>query len=307
MTYLHLLLASSLLIPSTRVDPQFDDDEIVKKALEKAGRQLEADWFRIPTSWEDAWVYQSKKHQVRTMHSFWLAKTVAKSLDDMTQHFEAFLGLKAVSGRRLPVEIHPDLAAYQNVGGSVQNDRTAHHSSAHGAFWTNELDGEPVITYELSPISLVKRFATHAAFHRHLHACNANNFPEWLEEALCAYFEMYWDTTEDRSTPHFRSLVKRGELRSWVELTQLTADQFGPNERVQLAMMVHFLQNVCESTRQVENKEGVLSPGPFQEYVQARARRAADQPLDEGLQEIGAWMADPVLEEEYRALGEPAD
>ncbi|MFN0245079.1 MAG: hypothetical protein ACKVWV_19520 [Planctomycetota bacterium] len=242
---------------------------VVDRALERAQANLigATDLWVDHSRWENAWIVESERYQVRTTHSRHLALEIAQNLEYMHGEFVKLLGPGGPPPRKFRVWIFPELAAYNEFG----NQRGAEHSSSYGSFYASEDPDQPVATYYTPNATLLGMWLTHAATHQYVEQCFARPLPLWASEGLASYFALFWDWSYGS-----RELRRIADGAGYVPLDRLLRDPIeayvgGADVRfVELGMLFHYLLNHREDMK-TRAGEGVET-APFRDYLRALVR-----------------------------------
>ena len=280
----------------------------VARALEKSRQRIQQQHEGWPThsSWEDPWITTSDHYQVKQTRAYWAGRRIADGLEQMWPHFAEVLFDATPRAEPFLIEIHPDLAAYNRVGATVQDNATAYHTSFFGSFHNADLPGGPVVTYDPRDEETLVRQITHSAAHQYLAAFGRPKeaLPSWSVEGVAGFLEMYWDPTYgERNLARFRSMLERDAALPLPRLIALPPDQWNRERIQQAALLFHFLWNVLDETADVRNEEGALVlPGPFREWwtMKVRGEDVRQHPVE-------ALLRDelPRLDAELRRWAKP--
>lgn len=267
-----ILLLSLALQPVQDAGPVTpNSDRLRERALSEAIEVEQArllgrkDLFQDHSTWDKAWVVESKYYSVRTTHSRFLGLELANGLDMMMGHFQALLGTDFVPSSRVSVMVYPTIPEYNAFG---QDNNGPAHSSFYGSYYSPNPNAI-VALYDPNHVELKFR-VTHSAFHHYVQAAFRRTPPQWLDEALAAYFAFYWSYPYCVSE-HLRLV----EGRRFVPLrTLLNSDdqQFVANSHdtfSEMATLVNYLRWRREETRAELDENGDVVTDPFGEYVQA--------------------------------------
>jgi hypothetical protein len=250
----------------------------VARALENSRKRIEQqhDWWPTHSTWQDPWITTSEHYQVKQTRAYWAGGRIADWLERLWPHFEEVLVEATPRTEPFVIEIHPDLASYNQVGATVQDNATAYHTSFLGSFHAAELPGGPVVTYDPRDEETLARQLTHSAAHQYLAAFGRPReaLPSWSVEGVAGFLEMFWDSTYgERNLGRFRSMMERDVALPLPRLTALTPDQWNRERVQQAALLFHFLWNVFEETADVRSDDGaLLLPGPFREWWTMKVR-----------------------------------
>ncbi len=160
--------------------------------------------------------------------------------------------------------VQPTLEAYNTFG----EDFGAEHSSFYAAFHAAGNSESAVGALYDPNWTRLGIWITHAAFHQYTSQALTAALPLWLEEGLAAYFAGFWDW--DWTLRQYQEQRDRNGLipltsllsASLADYTQRTDDRL-----IQLAVLVHYLENVREDTRARFDEEVGLVAAPFRDYV----------------------------------------
>lgn len=224
---------------------------------------LELELRPLPASWAEAWTVESDHYAITLMQSRGLGTQLARGLDTMLGHFEELLGAPSRSEQRFPIQLFPDLAAYNVFG----NANGAEHSSFYGSFFAAGVDGGVVASCFHDNSILMRMWLTHGALHQYLSAAFDQDAPDWIEEGLASYFSLYWDPAYGASELE-RLRAGRGArgLFSLQALLDAPTSAYidRPQDRLlQLGMFFNYLLHYREDTRTKAPEDA-----PFAEYLQ---------------------------------------
>jgi hypothetical protein len=268
---------------------------VVARALERAqagvyaGLDFEVDHSR----WADPWIVTSAHYEVRTTHSYVQARRIADGLEFMYGEFVKLLGEPSTnSSRKRPVWILPTRSNYNAEG----NDIGADHSSMLGSFYAFEHEDNPVITYQANNQTLQGMWVTHSALHQFLVEGFGPQNHIWIDEGLAAYFSLFWDW--NFGATELKRIQDSGQFISLERLVDQPLAAYGAAPQthfIELGMLLHFLLNSCEATR--NGVTGDPSTGPFQEFLRmaVRGQDLSETEFLETFQE-----AADLLEEDFR-------
>jgi hypothetical protein len=303
-----LALAAAAVGPAA---PRGEKDVLapaVARALESSRKRVEQqqEWWPTHSSWDDPWITTSDHYQVKQTRAYWAGKRIAEDLERWWPRFEEVLGEATPLAEPFLIEIHPDLAAYNRVGTTIQDNATAYHTSFLGSFFTSELPGRPVVTYDPGDDETLARHITHSAAHQYLAAFGRPReaLPSWQVEGVAGFLEMVWDPIYgERNLARFRAMIDRGFALPLPRLIALTPDQWSRDRIQQAALLFHFLWNVFDETADVRNEAGeVVLPGPFREWwtMKLRGEDVRQHPVE-------ALLRDelPRLDAELRRWAKP--
>lgn len=248
-------------------------------AAEQARLMDQKDLFQDHSTWDKAWVVESKYYSVRTTHSRFLGLDIANGLDMMLEHFQALLGTDFVPAERVSVMILPTIPEYNAIG---QNNNEPAHSSFYGSYFSTSTNAI-VVLYDPNHIELKFR-VTHSAFHNYVQAAIGRTPPQWLDEALASYFAFYWSYPYCVSE-HLR-LVEGRRFIPLRTLLNSNDQQFGGNAHdtmSEMATLVNYLRWRRPGTRAELDENGDIVSDPFGKYVQAvvRGRSTANMEIHE--------------------------
>lgn len=281
MRYRILALAFAMALAALFAAPtwasgQIDDGAaeerpvVAKPAYERAiingldrvqkGLESEIDLFVDHSTWENAWVLRSEHFEVRTTRSKKFGLGVLRGCETMYAWFQYVLGMSLAPDDYIPIEVRPDLAAYNARAGNA-----GHHSSKYGCFVLPGEPTTPVVTFYSKDETGGRRFITHGALSSFLAKVCPIQPPLWLDEGLACYFEMHWDFANVITA--WRTMRERNRfipLRVLIDdgIAAYTDDHF-----LQLGMLVYYLLYEREDTRIVKDETGAVTTAPFRDYV----------------------------------------
>lgn len=277
--------------------PPADLERVVRKAIERAQRDLEKDLelWQDHTSWSDPWRVQTEHYEVSTTRSRSLGLEVAQGLETMLGNFQRVLGTDHVPPQPFKIFVFPTLQEYNAFGDQFG----AEHSSFIGSFHATQSPDQPVGTYYNINHTLLNMWITHSAFHQFTASAFPNAAPPaGVAEGLACYFASFWDY--DYTVSELERLKNSQFEKDWIPLPELLSTpvaQYGDrfhNRDVLLAMLMTYLRVFRDDTATVLDDERRTVQAAFEEYVQLvyRGQDPSMHPvhdlLNEGLAELEA-------------------
>lgn len=285
--------------PSPRAERAFD--RVMRRALAAAQAELQAEVVlgEERTSWENAWVARSAHYEVRTLESYGLAKKLADALEQMLPIFQQVLATQWAPAEPLKVWVFPSIEDYNRFG----EDHGEHHSSFYGSFYAAGHPERPVATYFCGDNWRLRQWITHAAAHQFVaRAFPAARLPLVQEEALAAYFALYWDFPG--SIERFDYLRTSGRFIPLANLLQTTVEGFAdrPDDRLlELGVVMSYLLNLRDDTRTKYDEQGREVEAPFAAYLRTglAGGNVLDLPVHQLLTADLAYLQDELFEFEF--------
>ncbi len=243
------------------------DPSPLDRVLDDVQRRVERDTEILEerTTWETAWVARSEHYEVRSLHSYGLAKQIADGQETMLEHFQRVLGKGIQRSEPFVIHVRRDVGAYNQAGEEFGTE----HSSFYGSYFAEQEERTPVEVAWDRNTTWLQIQITHSALHQFLKTAHPGaRMPAWVEEGLAAYFSFYWD--QAWAIAELQRMRTDDEVLGFRQLAATNLSSFGRDTHarmVQLGMLFSWLMDYREDTRIQHDADGAVTGGRFLEVL----------------------------------------